>query len=65
MKERKVTEKSLRELVEKKKEYLKTGDKKLLEEINDFIENVINVDGRYFSKLSSYNFSSEDLKFLM
>lgn len=62
---KKVTENNLRKFIEMKKRYLKTKDKNLLQEINDFTENVINQDKKYYSKLSSYNFSSEELEFLM
>lgn len=62
---KKVTEKNLRKFIQMKEEYLKTRDQDLLREINDFTENVINLDKKYYSKLSSYNFSSEELEFLM
>ena len=60
-----VTRKNLEKLIEMKKMYLEKKDEKLLKEINDFIENVINKDPNYFSKLSSYNFSKEELEYLM
>lgn len=42
-----------------------SNDIKLLDVINNFIENVINKDKRYYSKLSTYNFDNETLKYLM
>ena len=60
-----VTRKNLEKLIEMKKMYLEKKDEKLLKEINSFIENVINKDPHYFSKLSSYDFSKEELEYLM
>ena len=62
---KRVTKKNLLKFVEMRKEYEKSNDIKLLDIIYDFVENVINKDRRYYSKLSSYNFDSETLKYLM
>lgn len=62
---KRVTRNNLIKFVELRKEYEKSNDIKLLDIIYDFIENVINKDRRYYSKLSSYNFDSETLKYLM
>ena len=62
---KRVTRNNLLKFVEMRKEYEKSNDIKLLDIIYDFIENVINKDKRYYSKLSSYNFDSEILKYLM
>ena len=62
---KRVTKNNLIKFVELRKEYEKSNDIKLLDIIYDFIENVINKDRRYYSKLSSYNFDSETLKYLM
>ena len=62
---KRVTRNNLLKFVELRKEYEKSNDIKLLDIIYDFIENVINKDKRYYSKLSSYNFDSEILKYLM
>lgn len=62
---KRVTRNNLLKFVELRKEYEKSNDIKLLDIIYDFIENVINKDRRYYSKLSSYNFDSETLKYLM
>ena len=62
---RRVTRNNLLKFVELRKEYEKSNDIKLLDIIYDFIENVINKDKRYYSKLSNYNFDSETLKYLM
>ena len=62
---KRVTRNNLLKFVEMRKEYEKSNDIKLLDIIYDFVENVINKDRRYYSKLSSYNFDSETLKYLM
>ena len=62
---KRVTKNNLLKFVEMRKEYEKSNDIKLLDIIYDFVENVINKDRRYYSKLSSYNFDSETLKYLM
>lgn len=62
---KRVTRNNLLKFVEMRKEYEKSNDIKLLDIIYDFIENVINKDRRYYSKLSSYDFDSETLKYLM
>lgn len=61
----KVTKKGLEKLIDLKKGYLQTKDKKTLAKINNYIENVINKDKHYYKKLSKYNFSNEDLTFLL
>lgn len=62
---KRVTKNNLLKLVDMMKEYNETKDKKLLSEVNDFIDNVINKDKRYYSKLKNYNFDNEILKYLM
>lgn len=62
---KRVTRNNLLKFVEMRKEYEKSNDIKLLDVIYNFIENVINKDKRYYSKLSNYNFDSETLKYLM
>lgn len=62
---KRVTKNNLLKFVEMRKEYEKSNDIKLLDIIYDFVENVINKDRRYYSKLSNYNFDSETLKYLM
>ena len=62
---KRVTRNNLLKFVEMRKEYEKSNDIALLDIIYDFIENVINKDKRYYSKLSTYNFDSETLKYLM
>ena len=62
---KRVTKNNLIKLVEMKKRYNEKPNPELLKEINDFIDNGINKDGRYFSKLSSYGFDNETLKYLM
>lgn len=62
---KRVTRNNLLKFVEMRKEYEKSNDIALLDIIYDFIENVINKDKRYYSKLSTYNFDNETLKYLM
>ena len=60
-----VTKNNLIKLEELKRQYEKNKDAKILEEINDFIDNVIKKDKKYYSKLSSYDFDKETKKYLI
>lgn len=60
-----VTKKNLLKLVEMKKEYEKTKNKKILNEINFYIKNVINKDKKYYTKLTKYNFCNDILQYLL
>lgn len=62
---KRVTKNNLIKLVEMKKRYIEKPDPELLKEINEFIENGINKDNSYYSKLSSYGFDNETLDYLM
>ncbi len=62
---KRVTRNNLIKLVDLKKQYIKNEDENLLIEINDFIDNVINKDKKYYEKLSSYHLDKEMLKYLM
>ena len=62
---KRVTKNNLLILVDMMKEYQETKNQKLKNIINDFIENVINKDKKYYSKLKNYNFDNEILKYLM
>ena len=62
---KRVTKNNLIKLVELKKQYENNKDAKILKEINDFIDNVINKDKSYYSKLSSYDFDEETKKYLV
>ena len=62
---KRVTKNNLIGLIKLKKQYEKNKDAKILKEINDFIDNGINKDKKYYSKLLSYNFDNETLKYLM
>ena len=62
---KKVTKKDLLQLIEYKKIYIEKKDKKILKKINSYIENVINKDEKYYTKLTNYNFSEEQLKYLL
>ena len=60
---KRVTENNMRKFITLKKKYEVVKDKNILKQINDFIENVINKDKRYFSKLSKYGFTNEELRY--
>lgn len=60
-----VTRKNLLKLVKMKKDYEKTKNKKILNEINSYIENVINKDKKYYAKLTKYNFCNDILQYLL
>ena len=64
---KRVTGKNLLKLIDMMKEYeeQEKKDKQLLQQINDYIDNVINKDKRYYSKLSKYNFTNEQLEYLI
>lgn len=62
---KRVTKNNLLKLVDKMKQYEDKKDTNLLNEINEFIDNVINKDKSYYKKLQSYNFDNETLKYLM
>ena len=47
------------------KEYQETKNEKFKITINDFIENVINKDKKYYSKLKNFNFDNEIIKYLI
>ena len=60
-----ITRNNIIKLIKMMKEYQKTENQKLKNMINDFINNVINKDRKYYSKLKNYNFDNETLKYLM
>ena len=66
---KKVTRNNLLKLVEMKKQYQEQEeeekDENLLEQINLFVNEVINKDKSYYKKLYSYNFTEDELQFLM
>lgn len=64
---KKVTKNNLLKLIDLKKDYIEgeEKDKELLQIINNFISNVINKDRKYFNKLRSYDFNSDQLKYLI
>lgn len=62
---KRITKNNLLKLVDMMEKYQETKSQKLKNMINDFIENVINKDRKYYSKLKSYNFDNEVLKYLM
>ena len=64
---KRVTKNNLLKLIDMMREYeeQEKKNKQLLQQINDFIDNVINQDRRYYSKLSKYSFTNEQLKYLI
>ena len=64
---KRVTRNNLLKLIDMMKDYeeQEEKDKQLLQRINDFIDNVINKDKRYYNKLNKYNFTNEQLKYLI
>ena len=54
---KRVTKNNLLKLVDMMKEYQETKNQKLKNIINDFIENVINKDKKYYSKLKNYRYT--------
>lgn len=64
---KRVTKNNLLKMIDMMREYKEQEkkDKQLLQQINDFIDNVINKDRRYYSKLSKYNFTNEQLEYLL
>ena len=60
---KRVTRNNLAKLVKMMEQCQKTENQKLKNIINDFINNVINKDRKYYSKLKNYNFVNETLKF--
>ena len=62
---KRVTRNNLLILLEWIKEYEKNESEQLKKDINNFIDNVINNDKRYFHKLLDYNFNNDQLKYLI
>lgn len=60
---KRVARNNLAKLVKMMEQCQKTENQKLKNIINDFINNVINKDRKYYSKLKNYNFDNETLKF--
>ena len=62
---KRVTKNNLLILISWIKEYEKNESEQLKKDINNFIDNVINKDKRYYNKLLSYNFNNDQLKYLI
>jgi hypothetical protein len=64
---KRVTRNNLLLFIKWKKEYINSEkkDTNLLAKINNYIINVINKDDKYYRKLCSFNFTNEELKYLM
>lgn len=65
-----VTKENMQKFIELRKEYYQlldegVNDKDLFQTIENFIVDVINKDKEYYSKLSTYGFSNEDLRYCM
>lgn len=62
---KRVTKNNLLILISWIERYNETNNIELKKDINNFIDNVINNDDRYFSKLLEYNFNNDQLKYLI
>lgn len=62
---KRVTKNNLLILLEWIQEYEKNENDQLKKDINNFIDNVINNDKRYYNKLMDYNFNNDQLKYLI
>ena len=73
---KKVTKENMQTFIALRKKYYELEDEnktketdtemqEIFEIIEDFIVNVINKDKLYYSKLSEYGFSNEDLRYCM
>ena len=60
-----VTKNNLLILISWMLEYEKNESEQLKNNINNFIDNVINKDKRYYNKLLDYNFNNDQLKYLI
>jgi len=60
-----VTKNNILRYIDMKKEYEKTQDSLLLDEINRFTEEIINKDKHYYRKLYSYNLTKEQLHYCL
>ncbi len=64
---KRVTRNNLLRLVNLKRKCIEDEEHntETLENINEFIENVINKDKRYYHKLANYNFDEQTLRYLL
>lgn len=62
---KRVTKNNLLTLISWIEQYNEQESEQLKKNINNFIENVINNDKRYYNKLLSYNFNNDQLKYLI
>ena len=62
---KRVTKNNLIKLVKMKQEYQRTGEEQIRLKINEYIDNVINKDKRYYSKLLSYHLDVETIRYLV
>lgn len=60
----KVNYNNIKLFIELKKQYYSNYNNELKKEINRFIDDVINKDKRFYSKLSSYNLSNNELNYI-
>ena len=62
---KRLTKNNLLKLIELKKAYESGHDAAVLKMINSYISNVINRSNHYFTFLSSCNFTTEQLRYLL
>ena len=60
----KVNYNNIKLFIELKKQYYNNYSNELKKEINRFIDDVINNDKKFYSKLSSYNLSNNELNYI-
>ena len=62
---KRVTRNNLLVLISWIEQYNEQEDDQLKKDINNFIDNVINKDKRYYNKLMDYDFNNDQLKYLI
>lgn len=60
-----ITKNGVLQFIKWRKQYEVKPTKNLKTKINNYIDNVINKDKYYYSKISSYGINENDLKYLL
>lgn len=61
---KRITKNNILKLIDLKLQYKEQPEESLLQEINIFIDEVINKDKRFYSKIQKFNLSEEQLEIL-
>lgn len=61
---KRITKNNILKLIDLKLQYKEKPEESLLQEINIFIDEVINKDKRFYSKIQKFNLSEEQLEIL-